>query len=80
MLDRMPSSINPAFYLSISYLEFEPETKHHNYEEMEALLRKVSREYPEITKLYSIGQSVEGRELYVLEISDLPGQHEPGNN
>ena len=58
--------------------EFQPEFKHHNYIEMEAFLKKVADEHPAITNLYSIGQSVQGRELYVLEISDNPGRHEPG--
>lgn len=54
------------------------EFKYHNYEEMEKTLRIIENSYPNITHLYSIGQSVEGRELFVLEISDHPGHHEPG--
>ena len=38
---------------------------HHNYTEMEALLTKISKAYPSITHLYSIGRSVQNRELYV---------------
>ncbi len=38
---------------------------HHNYTEMETLLRNISQAYPTITRLYTIGQSVQGRELYV---------------
>ncbi|KAK3916566.1 Carboxypeptidase D [Frankliniella fusca] len=51
---------------------------HHNYSEMVHWMRFLSRTYPKITRLYSIGKSVRGHELYVLEISDNPGIHEPG--
>lgn len=59
-------------------VEFNPEFKHHDYEELEAFLVRMNKEYPEITRLYSPGKSVENRQLYVLEISDNPGRHEPG--
>ena len=51
---------------------------HHNYNEMTELLNYYAKTYPNITKLYTVGQSVKGRELWVLEISDNPGKHEPG--
>ena len=41
------------------------EFRHHNYTEMEALLKKIVKIRPEIARLYSIGKSVRGRELYV---------------
>lgn len=36
----------------------------------------INNNYPNITKLYSIGRSVEGRQLYVLEVTKNPGVHD----
>ncbi|KAL2096139.1 hypothetical protein ACEWY4_008287 [Coilia grayii] len=52
--------------------------RHHHYADMMLFLRKYNATYPSITRLYSVGKSVEGRELYVMEITDNPGVHEPG--
>uniref|UniRef100_A0A8C5TXU0 F5/8 type C domain-containing protein n=1 Tax=Malurus cyaneus samueli TaxID=2593467 RepID=A0A8C5TXU0_9PASS len=56
-----------------SHLDFR-----HNYKEMRKLMKRVSEECPDITRVYSIGQSSRGLRLYVMEISDNPGQHEVG--
>ncbi|XP_066476221.1 carboxypeptidase N catalytic chain [Tiliqua scincoides] len=49
---------------------------HHRYEQMVKALFDVKSACPYITRLYSIGRSVQGRQLYVLEFSDYPGIHE----
>ena len=62
-------------------LEKKPAPEHKSegvYEEMTAFLKKLDKDYPKITRLYSIGKSVEGRDIWVLEISDNPGEHESG--
>lgn len=51
---------------------------HHNFEKMELYLKSVHEKYPDITRLSTIGKSVEGRELYVLEVTKDPGRHVPG--
>ncbi|KZC10088.1 Carboxypeptidase D [Dufourea novaeangliae] len=51
--------------------------KHHNYAEMEKYLDTLNANYPNITRLYSIGKSVKGRHLYVMEITENPGKHSP---
>lgn len=44
---------------------------------MEKFLREIHETFPKLTRLYSIGKSVENRDLWVLEISKNPGQHVP---
>ncbi|XP_029450798.1 probable carboxypeptidase X1 [Rhinatrema bivittatum] len=54
------------------------EFKHHNHKEMRKLMKMVNEECPNITRVYSIGKSYLGLKMYVMEISDNPGQHELG--
>lgn len=56
---------------------FQTEFKHHNFVAMTRVLKEIHETYPKITRLYSVGKSVEGRELWVLEISRNPGVHVP---
>uniref|UniRef100_A0A915B254 Peptidase M14 carboxypeptidase A domain-containing protein n=2 Tax=Parascaris univalens TaxID=6257 RepID=A0A915B254_PARUN len=50
----------------------------HNYANMSAWLKEFSLKFPNITWLYSVGKSVEGRDLWVLVISKRPRIHELG--
>lgn len=59
-------------------LHEKPRFTHHKYDAMETFLRDVSSKCPKITRLYSIGQTVQFRNIWVMEISDNPGVHEPG--
>ncbi|XP_062852435.1 probable carboxypeptidase X1 [Trichomycterus rosablanca] len=52
--------------------------RHHNYAEMRKLMKDVTDECPDITRIYTIGRSYTGLKLYVMEISDNPGKHELG--
>ena len=44
---------------------------YYSYEELTETLQKLASEYPSISKLHSVGKSVEGRELWLMEITNL---------
>lgn len=52
--------------------------KHHHYEEMISFLNFYNNTYPNITKIHSIGKSVQGRDLMVLILGNTPNEHKPG--
>ncbi|CEF65289.1 Carboxypeptidase N catalytic chain [Strongyloides ratti] len=49
---------------------------HHDYYSLTKFVKKINSTYSDITHLYSIGHSVEDRELWVLIISKNPRKHE----
>ncbi|XP_043103403.1 inactive carboxypeptidase-like protein X2 [Puntigrus tetrazona] len=51
---------------------------HHNYLDMEKLMKSISDECPNITRFYSLGKSFKGLDIYAMEITDNPGIHETG--
>uniref|UniRef100_A0A671QNQ1 Carboxypeptidase D-like n=1 Tax=Sinocyclocheilus anshuiensis TaxID=1608454 RepID=A0A671QNQ1_9TELE len=64
-----PTSRSPIHTLDFRY---------HSYDEMEMLLQLLSAVHPSITYLNSAGRSVQGRNLYVMEISTNPGVDQQG--
>ncbi|EEB11212.1 carboxypeptidase M precursor, putative [Pediculus humanus corporis] len=51
------------------------EFKYHNYEKLTKFLRMTSSKYPSLTALYSIGKSVQNRDLWVMVVSSSPYEH-----
>jgi carboxypeptidase D len=48
------------------------ERDYHAYPQLTSLLQAYAAAYPNICRLYSIGQSVQGRELWVMKVTDNP--------
>lgn len=44
--------------------------------QMYSLLKRTAAKCSQISHVYSIGRSTEGRDLLVIEFSNNPGQHE----
>ncbi|KAJ8392156.1 hypothetical protein AAFF_G00079620, partial [Aldrovandia affinis] len=72
--DAAPPATTPAPPQPVQPQDF----RHHHYNDMELFLSRYAAEFPSITRLYSIGKSVQNRNLYVMEITDNPGYHEQG--
>lgn len=53
-------------------------TSYTHYDELQRLLRSLEQRYPRLARVISIGKSVEGRDLLVLEISENVGQRSLG--
>ena len=68
------SSVAPTPVRSSLSISFE----HHDNDQLEQFLNDAHNAYPSLTRLYNIGYSEKGVALYVLEITDNPGVHEPG--
>uniref|UniRef100_A0A674EEX8 Carboxypeptidase D n=1 Tax=Salmo trutta TaxID=8032 RepID=A0A674EEX8_SALTR len=63
---------------TVAKVEVEDYTKYYNYVEMTRLLKFMAMKYPYIANLSSIGQSVQGRELWVMRITKDPNADVPG--
>ncbi|EFO13296.2 hypothetical protein LOAG_15234, partial [Loa loa] len=49
---------------------------YHNQDELETILITIHKRCPNYTTVYSIGKSVQGRDLLVIQFSATPGQHQ----
>lgn len=67
---EIKASLGPDGFLT------QPDYVYHHYEELRTQMAFYAHKYPNLTRLYSIGKSVQGRDLWVIEITDNPGQHE----
>ena len=45
---------------------------------MKSMLVRLHQQYPSLSRVYSVGQSVEKKDLLVFEISKSPGKRQPG--
>lgn len=52
--------------------------KYYDYAELTRRLQSLAQTYPHIAELSSVGQSVEGRELWVMRITEHPDKDSPG--
>ncbi|XP_004681072.1 PREDICTED: carboxypeptidase N catalytic chain [Condylura cristata] len=74
----MPGLLSTFLHLLLLLKLAAPVTfRHRRYDDLVRTLYKVHNECPSVTRVYTIGRSVKGRHLYVLEFSDYPGVHEP---
>lgn len=76
-----------AFLLILGYCTAIPQrlqkreintTFYHHYDELTNFMHNISAAYPQITKLHSIGKSVQNRDLWAIEITDKVNETEPG--
>ena len=80
----MSSKILLCCILAIAFLVTEAalrpieSDRYHNYDALTELLRDYAKAYPHITQLFSVGKSVQNRELWVMRITDNPSVQEPG--
>lgn len=59
-----------AYYQINSVMDFPKEDQiYHNYSELVQELQQIHQEFPDVTQLYSIGKSTEGRDILALRIS-----------
>ncbi|XP_056297404.1 carboxypeptidase D [Pseudoliparis swirei] len=61
----------------VSSTAAESSFRYRRYKELSSFVRGLTLNFPKITALHSLGQSVEFRTIWALEISNRPGEPEP---
>jgi carboxypeptidase T len=79
-LDELNALEHEKIILDLKEHENSVRGAYHTLSEIEDILEDIANNYPDITDLYSIATTYEGREVWCLEISDNPGadEGEPG--
>jgi hypothetical protein len=67
--DRKDTNIFPALGITAERKVDVAWNRFYDHAGLSAIQRKLHEAFPKLTKLYSIGQSVEGRELWCLEVT-----------
>ena len=68
---------NKIAYTNLATIEKSIAADYPKFTEIEKELKSLAKNYPSILKLYSIGKSTEGRDLYVMKISKTTAVIEP---
>lgn len=64
--------------ITIAPLDFPPaDAAYHNYEEMVAAIWHAADTHPDITRVYTVGVTLEGRPIPAVKISDEPDADDP---
>ncbi|XP_063448603.1 carboxypeptidase D-like [Mytilus trossulus] len=62
-------------FVSLCHVTSSLDFQYHNYQDLTNYLKNMSNTYPDLTHLYSIGKTVQKRDLHVLAIGKLPQNH-----
>ncbi|OPL07309.1 carboxypeptidase d, partial [Mytilus galloprovincialis] len=62
-------------FVSLFHVTLSLDFQYHNYQDLTNYLTNMSNTYPDLTHLYSIGKTVQKRDLHVLAIGKLPQNH-----
>ncbi|XP_049424744.1 carboxypeptidase Z-like isoform X2 [Epinephelus fuscoguttatus] len=74
--DQDPEAFDSMEFVPPEELATTIQFTYHSNAQMNNILKKTEEQCSDIARTYSIGRSMEGRELLVIEFSNNPGEHE----